>query len=125
MAFTSGLTVTVNNFIVKATGVDFGELMAVRGLMQMPVMFTIIALQGKIPGFFGLKGPIIYLTLIFDKFIGNIKKMIPPTLYLKLLTLLVGCFGACIMLSTFACVKFMPVNSFLLFYTVQLWTFQE
>ena len=48
MAFTSGLTVTVNNFIVKATGVDFGELMAVRGLMQMPVMFTIIALQGKI-----------------------------------------------------------------------------
>ena len=113
MAFTSGLTVTVNNFIVKATGVDFGELMAVRGLMQMPVMFTIIALQGIF--FFGLKGPIILLTLTYDKFIGNIKKMIPPTLYTKLLTLLVGCFGACIMLSTFACVKFMPVNLFLFF----------
>ena len=70
MAFTSGLTITVNNFIVKATAigknyysipenyklsnfiplfsVDFGVIMAVRGLMQIPVMFTIIALQGKL-----------------------------------------------------------------------------
>ena len=31
MAFTSGLTITVNNFIVKTNGNDFGEIMAVRG----------------------------------------------------------------------------------------------
>ena len=47
LAFTSGLTLTVNNFIVKATGTDFGEIMACRGLLQMPVMFGIIAIEGK------------------------------------------------------------------------------
>ncbi len=46
MAFTSGLTLTVNNFIVKATGTDFGEIMAVRGLMQVPVMLTIVIIEG-------------------------------------------------------------------------------
>ena len=47
MAFTSGLTLTVNNFIVKATGTDFGEIMAVRGLMQVPVMLTIVIIEGS------------------------------------------------------------------------------
>ena len=47
LAFTSGLTLTVNNFIVKATGTDFGEIMACRGLLQMPVMFGIITIEGK------------------------------------------------------------------------------
>ena len=46
LAFTSGLTLTVNNFIVKATGTDFGEIMACRVLLQMPVMFGIIVIQG-------------------------------------------------------------------------------
>ena len=48
LAFTSGLTLTVNNFIVKATGTDFGEIMACRGLLQMPVMFGIITIEGII-----------------------------------------------------------------------------
>lgn len=46
MAFTSGLTLTINNFVVKETGIDFGEIMAVRGLMQIPVMLVIIAIEG-------------------------------------------------------------------------------
>lgn len=46
LAFTSGLTLTVNNFIVKASGVDFGEVMAVRGLLQIPIMLIIISIQG-------------------------------------------------------------------------------
>ena len=46
MAFTSGLTLTVNNFVVKETKTDFGEIMAVRGLFQIPAMLIIIAIQG-------------------------------------------------------------------------------
>ena len=46
LAFTSGLTITVNNFITKALSLDFGEIMAVRGLMQIPVMLLIIVIQG-------------------------------------------------------------------------------
>ena len=46
LAFTSGLALTVINFIIKATGTDFGEIMACRGLLQMPVMFGIIAIEG-------------------------------------------------------------------------------
>ena len=37
---------TVNNFLIKWAQADFGEIMAVRGLMQIPVMLAIIAFQG-------------------------------------------------------------------------------
>ena len=37
----------LSNFI-PLFSIDFGVIMAVRGLMQIPVMFTIIALQGKL-----------------------------------------------------------------------------
>ena len=37
----------LSNFI-PLFSIDFGVIMAVRGLMQIPVMFTIIALQGKV-----------------------------------------------------------------------------
>ena len=47
LAFTSGVTSTVNTFIVKATGIDFGEIVAVRGILQTLVMFLIIAYEGK------------------------------------------------------------------------------
>ena len=47
LAFTSGITSTVNTFIVKATGIDFGEIVAVRGILQTVVMFSIIAYEGK------------------------------------------------------------------------------
>ena len=46
LAFICGLTMTVNNFIVKEVGTDFGVIMAIRGLLQPIVMFTIIAFEG-------------------------------------------------------------------------------
>lgn len=99
MAFTSGLTLTVNNFIVKATGTDFGEIMAVRGLMQIPIMLSIIACQGEL------------------------KKIIAPNWYYQCLVILVGIFGAFTMVSTFACVKFMPVgDAMTLIFTNPLFT---
>ena len=47
MAFSAGLTMTINNFVVKVTAADFGEIMAVRGIMQMPIMLVVIAIQGE------------------------------------------------------------------------------
>ena len=46
LAFICGLTMTVNNFIVKEVGTDFGVIMAVRGILQPIVMFVIIAFEG-------------------------------------------------------------------------------
>ena len=46
LAFICGLTMTVNNFIVKEVGTDFGVIMAIRGLLQPIVMFTIMAFEG-------------------------------------------------------------------------------
>ena len=46
LAFICGLTMTVNNFIVKEVGTDFGVIMAIRGLLQPVVMFTIMAFEG-------------------------------------------------------------------------------
>ena len=46
LAFVCGLTMTVNNFIIKETGTDFGVLMAIRGLLQPVVMFIIVAFEG-------------------------------------------------------------------------------
>ena len=42
--------------------------------------------------------------------LGNIKKIIPATWYYFVLTIVVGIFGAFTMLTTFACVMFMPVS---------------
>ena len=36
------------DIVICNFSIDFGVIMAVRGLMQIPVMFTIIALQGKL-----------------------------------------------------------------------------
>ena len=38
---------TVNNFLIKWAQADFGEIMAVRGFMQIPLMLSIVAFQGK------------------------------------------------------------------------------
>jgi hypothetical protein len=46
MAFCSGLTLTVNAAMIKAEKVDFGELLVIRGLMQIPIMLIIIAIRG-------------------------------------------------------------------------------
>lgn len=47
LAFFSGLITTVNNFIIKETGSDFGELLAVRSLIQIPLMLGIAMYKGK------------------------------------------------------------------------------
>ena len=46
VAFLSGLIFTLNNFLVKATRADFGEVLAVRCLIQIPLMGTIAILNG-------------------------------------------------------------------------------
>ena len=46
VAFLSGLIFSLNNFLVKATRADFGEVLAVRCLIQIPLMGTIAILNG-------------------------------------------------------------------------------
>ena len=46
LAFTSGLVMTINNFLIKWAQADFGEIMGVRAFMQIPCMLAIIAFQG-------------------------------------------------------------------------------
>ena len=46
VAFLSGLIFTLNNFLVKATRADFGEVLAVRCLIQIPLMGAIGILNG-------------------------------------------------------------------------------
>ena len=47
MAFLSGLTITVNNFIVKAARVNFGEILAIRAIVQIPIMAAIVYIKGR------------------------------------------------------------------------------
>ena len=54
--------------------------------MQIPVMLIIVAIE------------------------GNLRKIFPSTWKYQFLVCLVGIFGAFTMLTTFACVKFMPVS---------------
>jgi len=41
-----GMTVTLNNAIVKKLDSDFGEVLAVRALVQIPLMLGIIYIKG-------------------------------------------------------------------------------
>ena len=50
---------------------------------------------------------------MIDAILGNIKKIFPATWYHQILVIVVGIFGALTMLTTFACVMFMPVSSFI------------
>ena len=56
--------------------------------------------------YFGVDIEIIYLL-----WLGNIRKIFPETWYHQILTIVVGIFGAFTTLTTFACVKFMPVST--------------
>ena len=47
LAFLSGLTITLNNFVVKATRVNFGEILAIRCIVQIPVMLAYVLIRGK------------------------------------------------------------------------------
>ena len=48
MAFFSGLFFTANNFIIKAARLSFGEVLAVRSIIQIPLMSLILFMKGKI-----------------------------------------------------------------------------
>ena len=47
MAFASGLFFTVNNFIIKEEKLSFGEILAVRSTLQVPLMSCIIVGGGR------------------------------------------------------------------------------
>ena len=47
MAFTSGLFFVANNFVIKETGLGFGEINAVRSIIQTLLMICIILANGK------------------------------------------------------------------------------
>ena len=96
---------TVNNFIVKEVGTDFGVIMAIRGLLQPVVMFTIMAFEGLK---FSVRKPLHFTN--FLNCLGNIKKIFPSTWYYQFLVILVGILGAMEILATFACVMYMPVS---------------
>ena len=49
MAFTSGLFFVANNFVIKETGLGFGEINAVRSIIQTVLMICIILANGKNP----------------------------------------------------------------------------
>ena len=46
MAFVSGLFFTANNFIIKAARLSFGEILAVRSIIQIPLMSLILFMKG-------------------------------------------------------------------------------
>ena len=47
MAFFSGLFFTANNFIIKAARLSFGELLAVRSIIQIPLVSLILFMKGR------------------------------------------------------------------------------
>ena len=47
LAFFSGFLTMFNNFLIKETGSDFGELIAIRSLLQIAVMLTLSKVTGK------------------------------------------------------------------------------
>ena len=51
MAFASGLFFTVNNFIIKGVRLSFGEVLAVRSIIQIPLMSLILFMRGMIMEF--------------------------------------------------------------------------
>ena len=47
MAFASGLFFTANSFVIKGTGLSFGEINAVRSIIQTLLMTFINLANGK------------------------------------------------------------------------------
>ena len=47
MAFASGLFFTSNSFVIKGTGLSFGEVNAVRSIIQILLMICIILVKSK------------------------------------------------------------------------------
>eukprot|EP00095_Tigriopus_kingsejongensis_P011145 maker-scaffold534_size144770-snap-gene-0.34 protein:Tk11145 transcript:maker-scaffold534_size144770-snap-gene-0.34-mRNA-1 annotation:"solute carrier family 35 member g1-like" len=97
LAFLSGLITTINNFVIKESGSDFGELLAFRSIIQILLMSILAAAKGY--------------------------TIIPKRRSQKVLAFLMGLFGALTMLTAFSCVKFMPVgDAMTLIFTNPLFT---
>ena len=47
LAFSAGLLITVNGFLTKGLGINFGEIMVVRGVLQTMVMASIVLYKGN------------------------------------------------------------------------------
>jgi hypothetical protein len=47
LAFLAGFLGVVNNFLIKGTRSDFGELLTTRGLLQISLMFIWIKVKGE------------------------------------------------------------------------------
>ena len=47
MAFLSGLFFTANNFVIKGARLSFGEVIAVRSIIQIPLMSLLLLLKGR------------------------------------------------------------------------------
>ena len=47
LAFLSGLSVTINNFITKEAQLNFGEILAFRGIVQTLLMASVVHFQGE------------------------------------------------------------------------------
>lgn len=93
------MTITLNNAIVKQLDSDFGEVLAVRALVQIPLMGGIILFKGKQKVKLNHNKAQQFIQIEGHSFV-------PAS---KTLTVLVGIFGATQILCTYACVRFMPV----------------
>jgi hypothetical protein len=47
LAFLSGFLGMFNNFLIKGTQSDFGELLTTRGILQISLMFILIKVKGE------------------------------------------------------------------------------
>ena len=47
-AFSSGLFFTANNFVIKGARLSFGEVLAVRSIIQVPLMVFLLLFRGII-----------------------------------------------------------------------------
>ena len=47
-AFSSGLFFTANNFVIKGARLSFGEVLAVRSIIQVPLMAFLLLFRGII-----------------------------------------------------------------------------
>ena len=48
IAFLSGLFFTANNFVIKGARLSFGEVLAVRSIIQIPLMAFLLLFRGII-----------------------------------------------------------------------------
>ena len=130
MAFASGLFFTSNSFIIKGTGLSFGEVNTVRSIIQIPLMICIILVNSK-----QINLNLYFCKLLQNKYHFMFRNVVtytnnfsgdsvwPKTCHQRLMLILVGISGSLMMLASFACIKFMPVpDATTLMFTSPLFT---